>query len=370
MRRTFQIVALLCLLAAPGVPARAQTDEVPPPAPAYQPLSYDQLDQLLGPIALYPDPLIAEILPASTFPTQIVMADRYLSSGGDPNQADQQPWDPSVQALAHYPTLLQWMDQNLDWTTEVGQAFLNQQQEVMDSIQRLRQTAYNLGNLQSTPQQEVIDEDGYIEIVPVNTDVIYVPVYQPAVVYYQDAGPSCITFGVSFPIGVWLDCDFDWMHHNIIVWSRERPRPANWWHEPARQQDTGHATVWRAENRPRTEMMNRGDRGWGAPVQQPVVATVSHSISDMNAQRRTPAPAVRPEAPATRTVMPVNRPESNGAFIGISSAQDTRAYSNRGQQSMRTARFSTPPAHAAPVSRPAAPAGGGGGHGSGSPQRH
>ena len=74
--------------------------------PAYQPLSYQQLDQLLGPIALYPDPLIAQILPAATLPTQIVLADRYVSGGGDPNQIDQQPWDASVQALAHYPEVL------------------------------------------------------------------------------------------------------------------------------------------------------------------------------------------------------------------------------------------------------------------------
>ena len=106
-----------------------------------KPLSGPQLDQLLGPIALYPDPLIAQILPASTLPTQIVLADRYVSGGGDPNQIDQQPWDPSVQALARYPNVLKWMDDNLDWTTELGQAFLNQPQDVMDSIQRLRQSA-------------------------------------------------------------------------------------------------------------------------------------------------------------------------------------------------------------------------------------
>jgi hypothetical protein len=122
---------------------------------AYQPMAAAQLDQLLGPIALYPDPLIAQILPGSTLPTQIVLADRYVSGGGDPNQIDQQPWDPSVQALARYPNVLKWMDDNLNWTTELGQAFLNQQQDVMDSIQRLRQSAYNLSNLQSTPQQQV-----------------------------------------------------------------------------------------------------------------------------------------------------------------------------------------------------------------------
>ena len=139
--------------------------------PAYQPLGDDQLDQLLGPIALYPDPLIAQILPAATFPTQIVLADRYVSGGGDPDQLDQQPWDASVQALARYPDVLKWMDDNLNWTTELGQAFLNQQQDVMNSIQRLRTSAYNLGNLQSTPQQQVIDDGGYIEIVPVDTAV-------------------------------------------------------------------------------------------------------------------------------------------------------------------------------------------------------
>ena len=171
--------------------------------PVYQPLSDEQLDQLLGPIALYPDPLIAQILPASTLPTQIVLADRYVSGGGDPNQIDQQPWDPSVQALARYPEVLKWMDDNLNWTTEVGQAFLNQPQDVMDSIQRLRQSAYNLGNLQSTPQQQVVNDGGYIEIVPADPQVIYVPVYQPDQVYYQTGyGPPFITFGIGFAIGV------------------------------------------------------------------------------------------------------------------------------------------------------------------------
>ena len=184
MKSWLKIAVLLCVFAGAALSVRAQM-AVPPPMPAYQPLSYQQLDQLLGPIALYPDPLIAQILPASTVPTQIVLADRYVSGGGDPNQIDQQPWDPSVQALARYPNVLKWMDDNLNWTTELGQAFLNQQQDVMDSIQRLRQSAYNVGNLQSTPQQQVINDGGDIEIVPADPQVIYVPVYQPDQVYYQ-----------------------------------------------------------------------------------------------------------------------------------------------------------------------------------------
>ena len=379
MKSWFKIAVLLCAFAGAAISVRAQT-AVPPPAPAYQPLGYQQLDQLLGPIALYPDPLIAQILPASTLPTQIVMADRYISGGGDPNQIDQQPWDPSVQALARYPGVLQWMDQNLDWTTELGQAFLNQQQDVMDSIQRLRQSAYNFGNLQSTPQQQVINDGSDIEIVPVDPQVIYVPVYQPDQVYYQAAyGGPFISFGIGFAVGAWLDCDFDWGHHNIIVWNRDHPRPANWWHELPRHRDMGHATVWHSDNRPRATVVNRGDRGWGTPNNPVVVATVSRSIGDSAAPRQTPTPMIRPGAPAAQSSMPVarpapapvqhsqpaSRPESNGAFIGIQSSQDTRTYSNRGQQSVQTA------THSAPVSRPAAPSGGGGGsHSSGSQPRH
>jgi hypothetical protein len=311
-----------------------------------------------------------------------VLANRYVSGGGDPNQIDQQPWDPSVQALTRYPEVLKWMDDNLNWTTELGQAFLNQQQDVMDSIQRLRQSALNVGNLQSTPQQQVIYDGGYIEIVPVDPQVIYIPVYQPDQVYYQTTyGPPFITFGIGFPIGVWLNCDFDWGHHHIIVWGHDHPRPPNWWHEPPHQRNSGQVTVWHPQNYPGVVGLNRGDRGWSV-ANQPVVATVGRSVSDTAAPRQTPAPAARPEAPATRTSIPVGRPkaapveysqpisrtESTGAFIGIQSSHDTKTYSDRGQQSMQTVTRSEP------VSRPApAPSsgggGGGGGHSSGSQNR-
>src|ERR1039458_4914963 len=153
MKPLLKIAVLLCVLTGMAISVRAQM-AVPPPMSAYQPLSYQQLDQLLGPIALYLDPLIAQILPASTLPTQIVLADRYVSGGGDPNQIDQQPWDASVQALARYPDVLKWMDDNLNWTTDLGQAFINQQQDVMVSVQRLRTSASKVGNLQSTRSEE------------------------------------------------------------------------------------------------------------------------------------------------------------------------------------------------------------------------
>jgi hypothetical protein len=372
MKSLFKILVLLCVLLGAGMSVRAQMP-VPPPMPAYQPLADAQLDQLLGPVALYPDPLIAEILPASTLPAQIVLADRYVVGGGDPNQIAQQPWDASVQALARYPNVLKWMDDNLGWTTELGQAFLNQQRDVMASIQRLRASASNLGNLQSTPQQQVVSDGGDIEIVPADPQVIYVPVYQPDQVYYQTGfGVPFVTFGVGWPIGAWLDCDFDWGNYNLIFWDRQHPRPPNWWREPARLRDMGHATVWRPGSHPGAVAANRGDRGYySIPANRPVVATVGRSMSDSVAPRQAPAPMSRPEAPAIRTEAPVVRPapapvereepvrqpESNGAFMGIQSSQDTRTYSNRGQQSMQTI------THSAPVSRPAMPSGGGGGGG-------
>ena len=380
MKPLFKIAVLLCVFAGMAVSVRAQT-AAPPPMTAYQPMAGQQLDQLLGPIALYPDPLIAQILPASTLPTQIVLADRYVSGGGDPNQIDQQPWDPSVQALARYPSVLKWMDDNLNWTTDLGQAFINQQQDVMVSIQRLRTSASNVGNLQSTPQQQVVTDGGEIEIVPADPQVIYVPVYQPDQVYYQTCyGSPFITFGIGFPIGLWLDCDFDWGRHNIIVWGHDHPRPSNWWHESPRQRDMGHTTVWRRDNHPGAVAVNHGDRGYGVPYNRPGVAKSGRSVSDSAAARQTPAPAARTEAPATRSAtpvarptpapvqhsQPVSRPESSGAFIGIQSPHDTKTYSSRGQQSMQTATHSEPVSHSTPSSAGGGGgSSGGGGHGGG-----
>ena len=356
-------------MAGAGLSLPAQ-EAVPPPMPVYQPLGDAELDQLLGPIALYPDPLIAQILPASTLPTQIVLADRYVSDGGDPNQVDQQPWDASVQALVHYPEVLKWLDDNLGWTTAVGQAFLNQQPAVMESIQRLRQSAVNFGNLPSTQQQSVVNDGGDIEIVPTDPAVIYVPVYQPAQVYYQTCyGPPFVSFGIGFAVGYWLNCDFDWHNRNIVVWNRAHPRPPNWWHEPPRQRDFNHVVVWHPNYRGGVAVVNRGDRGWGVQRSQPVVATVGRSVSDSAAPRRIPPPAARPPEPVIRSepvarptpapaghYAPINRPTSNGAFIGIQSSHDTRVYSNRGQQSMNSAPHAAPASP--PASRPVAPSSG------------
>ena len=215
MKKMAVVAAALLALSGARTQCSAQ-DAAPPPAPSAAVWSSADLDQMLGPIALYPDPLIGVILPAATEPSQIVLADRHVSEGGDPNQIAQQPLDPSVQGLAHYPNVLKWMDDNLAWTTELGQAFANQQSDVMDSIQRLRAKAQALGNLQSTPQENVVSDDGTIDIDPADADDMYVPDYQPDLIYYQP-GVYC-SFGIGFPIGVWLGFDWDWRHHHLISW--------------------------------------------------------------------------------------------------------------------------------------------------------
>lgn len=177
----------------------------------------DELDDLLAPIALYPDPLIAQILPAATFIDQIDEATRYVRQYGKSARIDDKPWDVSVKAIAHYPNVLFMMDQKYDWTASLGQAFINQQQDVMDSIQRLRAKAEAAGNLVSTPQQQVVVEDEAISIVPAEPDLIYVPQYDPQVVYVEGLYPSYgfIDFGTGFTIGVWLNRDCDWRHHRV-----------------------------------------------------------------------------------------------------------------------------------------------------------
>ena len=176
----------------------------------YDNFSPDQLDNLLSPIALYPDPLLAQVFVAATFPDQVEEAARYVRAYGQ-NGIDDQDWDVSVKAVAHYPTVIGMMADKIDWTTSLGQAYVNQSTDVASSVQHLRHLARDAGNLDSSPQQEVLEHDNYIAISPYQPEYIYVPVYDPAIIYYRRPyyGPA-ITFGVGFPIGAWLNLDFRW----------------------------------------------------------------------------------------------------------------------------------------------------------------
>jgi hypothetical protein len=366
-RSTILAITLLgCVWTAVQSPGQAP---VPPPGPQFQPLSSAELDQFLGPIALYPDPLLAQILPAATLPSQVVLADRYVSGGGDPNLVDQQPWDASVQALARYPTVLKWMDDNLAWTTELGQAFLYQQQDVMDCIQRLRAQAQALGNLQSTPQESVINDNGMIDILPANPEVVYVPVYQPEIVYYQRPyGNPFISFGIGLSIGAWLDHDMDWRNHHVIEWDREHPRPTDWWsHRPGERprEEGNQARVWQPSNRPEITAANRGDRGWNRPEAKPAIP--SRPASGPPQQRGTPGPRLEAQPPQQRATpaAPAHQPgpslvqrpaqvsrgrPASGALIGVQSSHQTQQISSRGQQSRQS--ISRPAQPARPVASP------------------
>ena len=213
------------------------------PAPAYAQQTADQLQQLVAPIALYPDSLVAQILAASTFPEQVVEADRWVQANPDlkgtdlGNAVDQQPWDPSVKALAAFPSVLGNMDKNLSWTSSLGDAYYNQQQDVMAAVQVMRQKAEDAGNLKSTPQQVVKSQDSDIVIEPADPDVVYVPAYDPWVVYGYPIvgwpgwypypgiwfGGPYLSFGLGFGIGWfggfgwgWGHWGFDWHNHVVL----------------------------------------------------------------------------------------------------------------------------------------------------------
>ncbi len=150
-----------------------------------------------------------------------------MRGGATPDDIDTQPWDVSVKAIAHYPTVLYMMADNLDWTTALGQAYVNQSGDVMDSVQRLRQEAHDAGNLASTPQQDVEVDNGDIEIWPAQGDYCYLPIYDPGLVFFGSGGVyggPVITFGGRYPIGVWLNYDINWPGHRIYyhAWSGKR----------------------------------------------------------------------------------------------------------------------------------------------------
>ena len=225
---------------APAQDAQTQAPGEAAQAPPYTQQTAEQLQQLVAPIALYPDSLVAQILAASTFPEQVVEADRWVQAHPDlkgtdlGNAVDQQPWDPSVKALAAFPSVLGNMDKNLSWTSSLGDAYYNQQQDVMNAVQVMRRKAEDAGNLKSTPQQTVTDQDSDIEIAPADPDVVYVPAYDPWLVYGYPVvawpgwypypgiwfGGPYLSFGVGFGIGWWGGFGwgwghwgFDWHHH-------------------------------------------------------------------------------------------------------------------------------------------------------------
>jgi hypothetical protein len=189
--------AMIVLLAAPPAVLTQQPAAAPTQQPASPPtFKQEELDQILAPIALYPDSLIAQILMASTFPLEVVQAERFAKQNASlkgealTKALESQSWDPSVKSLVNFSQVLTMMNDKLDWTQKLGEAFLGQQKPVLDTIQRLRAKAQAAGNLKTTKEQTVIVEEKIIKIEPANPQVIYVPTYNPTVVYGAWAYPA------------------------------------------------------------------------------------------------------------------------------------------------------------------------------------
>jgi len=180
--------------------------------PVVQPLDPGRLQQLVAPVALYPDSLVALVLAASTYPAQVQDADRWLQVQGNVAAgqiaagANVQNWDPSVKALTAFPQVLAQMDQNLQWTTDLGAAYFNQPSDVLEAVQVMRARAQAAGNLQPTLQEAVNYVGGNIQIAPVNPQVVYVPAYNPWVVYGQPVTPypGFSLFATLGSIGSWI----------------------------------------------------------------------------------------------------------------------------------------------------------------------
>jgi len=284
------------------------------------------LDSLVAPIALYPDPLLSQVLVASTYPLEIVEAGRWVSQHPElkgkqlPDAAAKQPWDASVQALVMFPDVLNHLNQNVSWTADLGNAFLAQQQDVMDAIQRMRRRASDKGVLQSTPQQTISTEaGGYIEIQPASPQVIYVPTYDPSAIwgpapvyypypafYYPPSTGAVIAAGaISFAVGVAVGAlwaggggwgwGFNWGSRNVVVnnnfinynrFNRANVGSGNAWaHNPAHRGGVPYG------NR---ALANRFQGGRGNVAQRPTAAQVQQRLAQPNFGRGSAANRMAP----------------------------------------------------------------------------
>src|SRR6266446_3057139 len=234
--------ALLLASASPAYVQQVDPSTMPVPTVGAH-ASAQELQQLVAPIALYPDELAAQILAAATYPDQVVEADRWVQGHASlqgaelAKEVDAQPWDASVKALAQSPSVLANMDKNLSWTSALGDAYVNHQQEVMDAVQEMRRRARDAGNLQTTSQQKVVEQESQIQIAPANPEIVYVPAYDPWIVYgppvvawpgwYPYPGLFIAEPGIGFGVGLgigffagfgwgWGHWGCDWGHRTVV----------------------------------------------------------------------------------------------------------------------------------------------------------
>jgi hypothetical protein len=232
MKRKLIIAVVTLMLAYPYTLTRGSSAENSTQSTGS--FSAEELDNLLAPIALYPDPLLAQILPASTFVDQIQQAAAWVKTNNKPGQINNQPWDTSVKALAGFPDVLNKMSEHLDWTTALGQAYVAQSSDVSAAIQRLRTQAKTSGALATTPQQTVAVDQGNVTIMPAQSNQVYVPQYDPDSVWGSTGAAiagGLLSFGAGVALGGWWNNGWnrgwDWgrggiynVNHNAVALNR------------------------------------------------------------------------------------------------------------------------------------------------------
>ena len=367
---------------------QAQDNSAPPPSAPPQ-YSAADLEKLAAPIALHPDPLIAIILPASVYPLEIVQAARFVQDTNNVPKVDEQPWDENVKALAKFPAMIQKMNDDLTWTMDLGQAFLDQQKELMDTIQSLRAKAQALGTLKTTPQQIVVVTNTVIEktveqqvvfvtntvvqIQPSNPQVVYVPTYPPSMYYYYPppvyvGPPPIVTFAAGIAVGAIIANNCDWHgggiyvgHHGVAVWggggyhgdvdidinrnvninknelnvnkANLQSQGQKWQPDQSRMSTSGASGS-------RSSTQSAQSRGWSsgtaqaAPANRGTTANARPSPSTGAVSARPSPSASRPSpSPSQSYNRPSPSTSRSSAFGGVSSGASTRQFSSRGSSS-------------------------------------
>ena len=343
----------------------------------------EELDQMLAPVALYPDSLLAQILMASTYPLEVVEAQRWAKAnknlqGDQLNDAlDQKDWDPSVKALVPFPQVLSMMNQRLEWTEKLGDAFLDQQDKVMDTVQRLRAKAQATGDLRDTEEQRVIAGDEDIEIEPTQPEVIYVPVYDPTTIYgtwwYPDFLPffflpsprmvigfhGAMGFGRGIAVGrAWRYAwgHWDWRHHYIEVnidrhininrninISRTNVQTTRWQHDVTHRKGViykDEVTQQRYGQSLKGVETRRGFRGFEQETKYKQPPATTHQ--DLPKARSGQAPVITKQGFEPRKgasgldQKDLDLSKNKNAFGDVGQGSDVRVQSNRGFQSRQS----------------------------------
>ncbi len=342
-------------------PQQASPKQAASPQQASASFSKEQIEQLVAPIALYPDALVAQILMAATYPLEVVQAARWSKENAKvkdkalEDAMQKQPWDPSVKSLTAVPQVLAMMSDKLDWTQKLGDAFLAKQKEVLDGVQRLRSKALAAGNLKSGKEQKVTTEQEggttIIKIEPANPQVVYVPVYNPTVVYgpwpyaayppyyYYPPGYSSGAVFFSFSVGIiigsamWGGCHWGggnvYINHNTYNnFNKTNINTGDWQHKP--------------EHRKGVEYRDQGSRDKyagqraGADTRDAYRGRDGAGPGTADRQRDAAGGRDRSAGPSTTDRAGAGGRQP-GAFDGVGSGAQTRNASSRGASSRSSA---------------------------------